>query len=351
MNDIDLLRRLRPQVAEPDPVVLARARLAMRAPQSPRRPAVRRTFAAAALAATLTTGILVSDVMPRGGSPSAVADARTFLTAVAERTATNPDEPIPAGGYRVVRTRTSTMGLVGPDDHQVRVRSVGQVEWWVPSAERPPYTAVIAWNLQREYLDKADEEWARENYPKAFETFRRVVPSACAVLDSGSAMVPADPKAGCKVDWHIPSAEFLSGLSRDPAKLLNQLTTAGIVGPDPAETAFERLAAVLSSGIAPRDLRVALYQAARDIPGVTLVDGAVTLDGTTGHAISLEKDGVRTELIIDPTTGRFLGRRQVLTNPTTAKPSTSRLPDLPAGTVLTWTSVTIRTTTTPPPSR
>jgi RNA polymerase sigma-70 factor (ECF subfamily) len=75
-----------------------------------------------------------------------------------------------------------------------------------------------------------------------------------------------------------------------------------------------------------------MYKAAALIPGVTVGDRQATVDGRTGIAIGIPSaDGaVRTDIIIDPTSGLVIGEQDVLLKD---------YPGLPAGTVSTWTSV------------
>ena len=69
----------------------------------------------------------------------------------------------------------------------------------------------------------------------------------------------------------------------------------------------------LRSGLVPADLRAALYQTLTRLDGVDLVDQAVNLDGRVGTAIGIDDGQFRQDIIIDPTTGAFIGEREVLT--------------------------------------
>jgi RNA polymerase sigma-70 factor (ECF subfamily) len=123
-------------------------------------------------------------------------------------------------------------------------------------------------------------------------------------------------------------------LPRDPHRLLNEiyLTTLG-EGQSRDGAAFVWITDVLRSGTVPADLRAALYQAAARIPGVTITEQQATLDGTTGVAIGRVETttDIRQDMIIDPTTGQFIGERQI---------SLTASNGLPAGVASTSTSVT-----------
>lgn len=68
------------------------------------------------------------------------------------------------------------------------------------------------------------------------------------------------------------------------------------------------------------------------IPG-SLVDDQATLDGHRGVAIGRDEEawGSRIEIIVDPTTGTFLGEREILLRDQDG---------IPAGTAASWTAVT-----------
>jgi hypothetical protein len=53
------------------------------------------------------------------------------------------------------------------------------------------------------------------------------------------------------------------------------------------------------------------YKAMAKIPGVTVLDRAVNLDGRTGTALGFNNAAEQRELIIDPATGDYLGQRTV----------------------------------------
>ena len=105
--------------------------------------------------------------------------------------------------------------------------------------------------------------------------------------------------------------------------------------PGPAKE-FEDVGDLLSETYASPQLRAALYQVAATLPGVELV-GTVTDDqGRTGTAVAYASQGVRTELIFDPTTSALLEERVVVTDSSKIGPSSGVPPhdNIPAGTVV-----------------
>ncbi|SMG29820.1 CU044_5270 family protein [Agreia pratensis] len=123
-------------------------------------------------------------------------------------------------------------------------------------------------------------------------------------------------------------------LPRDPSQLLQTIyaKTDG-QGQSRDGAALVWIADVLRSGTVPADLRAALYQAAAEIPGVTITEQQATLDGTTGIAIGRVETvtNARQDIIIDPKTGQFIGEREI---------SLDAQNGLPAGTASSSTAVT-----------
>jgi len=124
------------------------------------------------------------------------------------------------------------------------------------------------------------------------------------------------------------------------------------IAPERADSAaFERATLVLASEFVAADLRAALYEAVRTIPGIQLQANAVNLDGKSGRAVSrVQQFGIRKELIIDPRTGQFLGLREVAT--ITAPLNGDGDPmSYKRGDIVSWTSVSTRITPTRPAIR
>jgi hypothetical protein len=65
-------------------------------------------------------------------------------------------------------------------------------------------------------------------------------------------------------------------------------------------------------------LRSALYQAAALIPGTEALGTIADHAGQQGQGIGLTKNGVRSELIVDPSSGPLLGTEDVALDPSAA---------------------------------
>ena len=358
MNEIDLLKRVRDDVPPPDPIALARARQRL-ATQSPvRRNPVgrRRVIVAGALAATLAAGFLVNDVVIRDGGtaqPGAIADAGTFLAAAAEHSTANPDAPIPPGQYRQITQRTQHTWNFGPGDKYHGTR-LDVTDWWVTTDRNPPYTVVMTLNAKRWFSSEAARKLWSKTDPRNIKAETLKAGEACGGGMEGGSIMLQRSKAGkisCTPSLFNPSGDYLSRLPRDPEALLaalrkeNPMLKFPKMDPKVANArVFDSILTILASGIAPADLRAALYETARLIPGIKLQAGAVNLDGKSGRAISLVQEfGWRKELIIEPTSGEFLGLREVATITNPLNFDGDPMP-VNKGDILSWTSVTTKIT-------
>jgi hypothetical protein len=103
------------------------------------------------------------------------------------------------------------------------------------------------------------------------------------------------------------------------------------VGDTVQDRAFMLIEGMLQT-VQPAEVRVALYQALARIPGVTVAHGASDAAGRRGVAFSraaaIEGRGssgwLRLEVILDPSTGRYLGARHIVTRD-------HFIPDMPSG--------------------
>ncbi len=115
--------------------------------------------------------------------------------------------------------------------------------------------------------------------------------------------------------WGEPSPSWFASLPHDTGRLRARLyaDTEGR-GNNPDDEAFIYIADVLRSGVVPADLRAALYNVLKTIPGTTVTDRQVRLeDGRSGVAIGRNDIfGSHNELVIDPATGEAIGERSFM---------------------------------------
>ena len=170
-----------------------------------------------------------------------------------------------------------------------------------------------------------------------------------AARDQAGAATEADPIEERSSDGSFtvgelggPVAAFgsprssLRDLPTDPAELLKTLRTADLGAGDPgseAEHVMEAASIVLESGVADGELQAAVFEALQQQPDLAVTDDSADLDGRDGTAIGIPAAQEKTEtfqLIIDPSTGRYLGHREVALVATGV---------VPAGTVVDATAV------------
>ncbi|MEV6415734.1 CU044_5270 family protein [Kribbella sp. NPDC051718] len=323
MTEIDLLKRVRDDVPAPDPLALARARQRLFTPPPVRRRVTRaRLLVAGGLALTLAGGFLAADVVGHESSPlpGTVADASTFLANAAALAKANPDTPVPPGQYLLVSTEYGRLYEFGPGK-KYRATVHTKVDEWIPAdptQRRHPQR--IQGPTKVDFANAQAEAAARKYAPDLFQRPKPHLYSAnchgLVIQPNLSAEVLNRP---CIPSWRLPTPEFLARQPRDPDALLAALRNAkppqdqrGRWEMPADQQAFGLIARVLDSGIAPADLRAALYEAAAKIPGIVLTNDVVTLDGRHGRAIGFDfTEYQRSEIVISPVDGQAIGSRTV----------------------------------------
>lgn len=101
---------------------------------------------------------------------------------------------------------------------------------------------------------------------------------------------------------------WYASLPRNPQQLLDRLTSeSSAEGSGLAYWFQEVYSEVLRSGIAPADIRAALFEGLADTPGMEVQDDVTTLDGRSGVAIGAR--GSTWQMVFDQATGRYIGER------------------------------------------
>jgi hypothetical protein len=355
MNEIDLLKQVRNDVPDPDPLTLARARQRLLTTPPVRRRAPRpRVLVAASLALTLAGAFLAADVINHDNAPTpgTVADANTFLADAAGLSAANPDAPIPPGQYRQITVKEGRLIPIGGTP-SLRASQQARIDTWVPANQKLRFVTGYAENDKVEFASPEARELARKKAPYLFTPSRPVFSlSRCpGIFDGGVTRTTFPPSPPCQPTWLAPSLAFLAALPRDPDALLAALRRNPPKHINPDFEAWSRIGSVLGTGAVPADLRAALYQAARKIPGIRLLDEEVTtVDGRRARAISREVDGSRYDLLISPSNGQYLGRRTVITKD--GPPDINGNPDrtYQRGDIYSWSTITTQLTPKQPPA-
>lgn len=300
------------------PVVLHGEPRPLRSP--PRR--ARRLVAAAAVVMALAAGVLVAQTGLDQNPPVASA-AATQLNSAADKI-TPTDEPVKPGQYRYLVSRAwnlSTTVLAGRDgeteDLELTYLEETRGQKWIPGDPTQKCTIHGTTGDNVKWLvgspEKARELGVELTTPDPFTST-----TPCGDFDEGA--------------WQQPSTDFLASLPRDPDALYERLKrdTRGR-GQDPDLEVLVYATDALTTGVVPADLRAALYRVLAKVPGMEITEKVTNLDGQAGTAFGITRVGRRSDVIIDPSTGQYIGQREVDLDGVTG---------VPPGTVISYVSVT-----------
>lgn len=323
MNEIELLQRLRQDVPDPDEATLQAARSALmeriespfRSVSRPQRPSRRRMVLAltAATAAVVSVGLILSILLPRGGTSAAAAELRRFAAVAAQQPG---PEPLGPGRYFYLTEE-------------------GRTQFTDISSRSTAYSVQIP--IVREYWIREDG-WGRSVETQAGEFIWPGPRDKARWEAQGSLPLygPSDSRGqlvrgeldGSDLGTLPPGYDFET-LPREPKALYEVISVAaaeseprtpGIAPSDPTPvgtTGF--IFELLHTPLTPSDVRAALFEAAAYIPGITVVRDKTIPGMGTGGAVILESSyccrgeiRVRREFLIDPETSYLLGYQETL---------------------------------------
>lgn len=250
------------------------------------------------------------------------------------------DRPVRPDQYRYVETHAWWLGTFGP--HQFL--SEQRLRLWVPKRTERDWLLVRELTGGQRWLTGSAEQALEEGFD-----LRDVAPVGMFAAPHGAFDTSAGyqdydvdldldrdlrPDAQCassgpapRGSWKAPTPQFFSRLPLDPQQLLAQLVDdnpGAWFGP------FAAAVTALRTGLVPAPLRSALCKALTGLPAVT-VGRAQNLDGLDCLALVHDAGPTRTELMVDPGDGRFVGERDTVRADSRA--------GLPAGTVISTTAV------------
>ncbi|MGW0658196.1 CU044_5270 family protein [Streptodolium elevatio] len=152
--------------------------------------------------------------------------------------------------------------------------------------------------------------------PSKNEVWRPVTGTGEMLMRSGNGSEFRDsvtaPAPGEKISGH-PGYRFLESLSTDPGTLLGQLRELAQPNDNPPDQrVFTLIGDILRAGVMPPEFSAALFRAAAELPGVTILPNATDALGRPGVAVAMvAAQGSREEWIFDPDTAELLGWRDV----------------------------------------
>ncbi|MEJ2857090.1 CU044_5270 family protein [Saccharothrix sp. CCNWLW140] len=270
--------------------------------------------------------IAVAGVVVGAVSAPPEATAAEVLNRAAESVVGAGDPVLLPGQYRYTRTRDWALAVDDRGDRRFRHLYEGISETWRPQDWRAEWLSRHTVTGKRQWVEgtEADARAAGIHLEEPRTTEHRA-PCGDFIPQLGE----SGPCADVAGSWRHPTEAFLTRLTRDPVELHRQLVeAAGDLPGGPMAVAAD----VLATAWVPEDLRAALYQALAKLPDLTVSDRAADLDGRIGIALRAGAGPQVREIVIDPATGRFLGERMI---------GTQEWEGLPAGTVWSFTSVTI----------
>src|SRR5690349_8695625 len=111
-----------------------------------------------------------------------------------------------------------------------------------------------------------------------------------------------------------PNPAYRADLPTDPEAMRAYLYRPDVdhTGLPADQLAFERVAEVLGSSLGAPAVQAAVYRAAAQIPGTTVSQSATDVAGRPGLAVARTDTGIRTELIFDRATYRYLGTNRAI---------------------------------------
>ncbi len=290
-----------------------------------------RWIAAAAAAAAVVggTAVFVS------GGPVPAVSAAALLDQAANGT---QDVQVGPGQYRYSITHNWTLRRSSFDGPKVigEFEDVSEMwkpaniadEWMLKAGSTGRHTFVVGDEALLKTVGGSDKLFPGEFPPKGpvgerawCGEFRTT--SAVFIIDRSS----GDPCVEGPGSWFTPNSRFIAALPRDSHQLYDKLRDAAHDSP---ALVLDYAGDLLRSDAADRAFRSIVYRALMLVPGIKVTDGSIDLDGQHGVALGVDDNlDEQHEIILDPSSGRYIGDRLVQ----------SKATDVPAGTVIRSSSV------------
>jgi hypothetical protein len=292
----------------------ARALAALRAAEAaPARRNGKAWWLAAAAAAVVATGVTAT-FLSGGPAPQASAAA---VQSLQQASTVVGDVQVGPGQYYYTATHDWDLGAAQTRTGKHLDAMLENVrEVWIPAnrsdewLRRSGYTGRHTWIVGSDDLVKAEGDGGLFEPAKITEERGacgdwngRQMPQLGGSPDDGK---PCDQRIG---DFAAPTPAFIAKLPTDPAKLYDQLLAAAH---GDKSTALKDAAGVLVSADADHAVRSTVYKALMLMPGLDVTDNAANVDGQRGVALGVSNGTLRQEIVLDPSTGRYIGDRLTL---------------------------------------
>jgi len=253
------------------------------------------------------------------------ATAAEALRDAADVTITTSDPFVGPGQYLKVTTEAAYLAYEHDADDQLNAYLAPSTrEVFIPADPGQDWVRRLTAQPATAFYGEASHAAAQRDWK---ETVRGGVVRVVRAADGG--FEQADELGGEIADVPLPETP------EQTLTFLHELPYGD--GTDDGALAYA--AQLLRDGTMPASQRSVLYRALALLPGIRITDGNAVLDGRTGIAFSLDADPGTREIIVDPTTGLFIGERTL---------SAAAIGAVPAGTEQSYTAVSTTVVDTAP---
>jgi len=235
------------------------------------------------------------------------ATAAEALRSAADVSITTSDPLVGPGQYLKVTTEAAYLAYESDADGQLSAYlSPSTTETYIPYESGQDWVQKVTAEPATEFYGEASRAAAQRDWE---ETVRGGVVRVARAADDDFAQ--SEELGGEIADVPLPDT---------PEQTLVFLHE-GPYGDGTDDGALAYAAQLLREGTMPASQRSVLYRALALLPGIRITDGNAVLDGRTGIAFSLDADPGAREIIVDPTTGLFIGERTLTAIATGAVPA------------------------------
>jgi len=298
-----------------------------------RPPKSRAWFVVAAAVALLAGGAVVGTSVVVAGNPGAdsAAGPRAESPSVGDPTRMTVDALLLASSEKLASAPSTRAAFTFVEEHA----------WWMSSGDGDHGTfAYLGENILQTWIpaDPNDEwlqrrtvspnrQWVVGDEKIAGESaFGQGWPEGEFRGRRGEFFPNSDADA-VSTSFANPTVEYLDELPDDPTALYEKLRAES--GSD--VQLLSDVASGLRSGLVSNHVTSNIYRALIALPTLEVTDRQANLDGRIGTGVGVVNNGLRTEIIIDPVTGEFIGERVI---------TLDGYDDIPPGTAVEFSSVT-----------
>lgn len=306
--NFDVLNALDPERDAPGVLTADDEILLQRILAQPRLTSARRTrtYARRSLVVTAAVAVVVGLGLTRidlgGTSVGATPAAAAVLQKAAGMASAEPDLVVGPGQYLRITLVQQSWNVLTDPDHSPTVGSDGRIDAW---QERWTRQIWIPYNTDADWTFREHTKVLRSNSTDGIDRAR----SEADLTGVTTYKRASWSKRG--TTGYIPTydPQWFANLPRDPAEMLPTIRRAISPG-DGSSSAHlfdEVYSEVLRSGLAPANIRAALFDHLASSPGTKVVDAVTNLEGSPGVAIAYGDAGK--QLLFDPANGRYIGER------------------------------------------